>query len=57
MSFASLFEPLKQSTRIIINDRFIADEGAKELAVFLDNHRRVELLEVKSNEITSEGFI
>lgn len=29
MSFTSLFEPFKQSPRIVINDRFIADEGAK----------------------------
>jgi hypothetical protein len=41
MTFAAMFEPFKQSTRLIINDRFIADEGAKELANFLDSHGKV----------------
>ena len=53
MSIASQLEPLKDSLRVVFNDRFIGDQGAKDLARFLAEHRRVEVLEIKSNDIGS----
>ena len=56
MSLASQLEPFRDSLRVVFNDRFIGDEGARELARFLGEHRRVEVLEIKSNDIGSDGF-
>lgn len=44
MSFYSQFENFKDSVRVVFNDRFIGDEGAKELAKFIMEHRRIEVL-------------
>jgi hypothetical protein len=41
MSFASQFENFRDNVRIVFNDRFIGDDGAKELARFLADHRKV----------------
>ena len=41
MSFSSAFDMFKESARVVINDRFMGDEGAKELANFLTSHGRV----------------
>lgn len=35
----------------------MGDPGASELARFLNNHQRVVSLEIKSNDISPEGFI
>lgn len=35
MSFQTLFESFRDKARIVINDRFMGDDGAKELANFL----------------------
>ena len=56
MSFASQFENFRDSVRIVFNDRFIGDDGAKELARFIADHRKVQALEIKSNDISSDGF-
>ena len=57
MSFSTAFDMFKESSRIVFNDRFMGDEGAKELAQFLSSHGRVESLEIKSNDISASGFI
>lgn len=57
MSFSSAFEMFKDSARVVLNDRFMGDDGARELAAFLSSHGRVESLEIKSNDISSTGFI
>ena len=44
MSFYSQFENFRDSVRIVFNDRFMEDQGAKDLATFLVEHRRIEVL-------------
>lgn len=56
MSFQSQFEAFKDNVRVVFNDRFMGDQGAAELARFLSDHRKVEVLEIKSNDISAEGF-
>lgn len=56
MSLASQLDAFRDNARVVFNDRFIGDEGAKELARFIAEHRRVEVLEIKSNDISAEGF-
>lgn len=57
MSISTKLDPLKHQTRITLNDKFIGDSGANELAYFLANHRSVQSLEIKSNDISGDGFI
>lgn len=57
MSFQSQFEVFRNNSRVVFNDRFIGDQGAHELSVFLKEHRKVESLEIKSNDISPIGFI
>lgn len=40
----------------MFNDRFIGDAGAQELGVFLAEHRKMEVVEIKSNDISAVGF-
>lgn len=47
----------RDKARVVLNDLFIGDQGAHELATFLADHGRVESLEVKSNNLTGAGFI
>ena len=35
MSFQTLFESFRDKARIVINDRFMGDDGSRELASFL----------------------
>lgn len=53
MSLAAQFENFKDNARVVFNDRFIGDEGAKDLAKFIAEHRRIEVLEIKSNDISA----
>lgn len=41
MSISTKLDPFKDATRIVLNDKFIGDSGAAELAHFLNNHRNV----------------
>lgn len=41
MSFLSQFEAFRDNARIVFNDRFMGDDGAKELAKFLSEHKKV----------------
>jgi Ran GTPase-activating protein (RanGAP) involved in mRNA processing and transport len=56
MSQQSQFDSFKDNARVVFNDRFIGDQGAQELAKFLSDHRKVEVLEIKSNDISADGF-
>lgn len=56
MSLLSQFENFKDNFKFVFNDRFIGDEGAAELARFLADHRKIQVLEIKSNDISAEGF-
>ncbi len=56
MSLQAQFENFKDNARVVFNDRFIGDPGAKELAKFIADHRKVEVLEIKSNDISADGF-
>lgn len=56
MSLQSQFENFKDNARVVFNDRFIGDQGAHELAKFIADHRKIEVLEIKSNDISAEGF-
>ena len=51
-----MFEHFKDSARITLNDKFLGDEKCPQLAEFLAAHKRVEALEVKSNDIGPKGF-
>lgn len=56
MSLLAQFETFKDNARIVFNDKFMGDDGAKELARFIADHRKIEALEIKSNDISAEGF-
>lgn len=44
MSFLPQFENFKDNVRIVFNDRFMGNDGARELAKFLSAHKKVEIL-------------
>lgn len=56
MSLLAQFENFRDSARVVFNDKFMGDEGARELAKFIADHRKIEMLEIKSNDISAEGF-
>lgn len=41
MSLLSQFENFKDNVKFVFNDKFIGDEGAKELARFVADHRKL----------------
>mgnify|MGYP000851053606 FL=1 len=53
MSLLAQFETFKDNARIVFNDKFMGDDGAKELARFIADHRKIEALEIKSNDISA----
>ena len=57
MSISTKLDPFKDATLVVLNDKFIGDSGAAELAHFLNNHRNVVSLQIKSNDISGQGFI
>lgn len=56
MSLAEFLDQFKETSRVIVNEKYIGDKGAKDLAKFLEAHGKVELLELKHNDITGAGF-
>lgn len=51
-----MYDQFKDSARVTLNDKFIGDEGCAKLAEFISTHRRIEALEIKSNDIGPVGF-
>ncbi len=41
MSILSHLEPFKDNVRVVLNDRFMGDNGSKELAKFLSDHKKI----------------
>lgn len=51
-----MYDQFKDSAKVTLNDKFIGDDGCAKLADFLAGHRRIEALEIKSNDIGPSGF-
>ena len=51
-----MYDQFKDSARVTLNDKFIGDQGCSKLAEFIASHRRIESLEIKSNDIGPAGF-
>lgn len=51
-----MYDQFKDLARVTLNDKFIGDEGCAKLAEFISAHRRIECLEIKSNDIGPTGF-
>lgn len=57
VSLQALLEQLKQSSRINLSDMYIGDEGAKQLVQYIQNNKNLKFLELRGNNITSDGLI
>lgn len=56
MSILEWLESFRGAPKVVLNEKYIDNKGAKEVAKFLESHGKVELLELKSNDISGIGF-